>query len=142
MKAWDRNAAKNTSHLGQVGPGCQIEQFQHAAVPLTYDELIGELRAQAERSECRPSLFHFRDRDGAEVDLVLEPGDGRVVGGEVKGGVTVRAEDVGGLRLLERRLGADFVAGLVLGTAPEPRHLGGRPWIMPMSALWQPCAHR
>jgi hypothetical protein len=74
---------------------------------------------------------HLCDRDGAEVDLVLESGDGRVVGGEVKGGVTVRAEDVGGLRLLERRLGADFVAGLVLCTAPEPRHLGGRLWIMP-----------
>ena len=88
--------------------------------------VMGELRAQAEWSETRPNLFHFRDRDGAEVDLVLESGDGRVVGVEVKAGATVRADDLGGLRLLERRLGSDFAAGLVLCTAAEPRHLGGR----------------
>ena len=40
-----------------------------------------------------PHPFHFRDRDGIEVDLVLESGDGRVVGVEVKAGATVRAED-------------------------------------------------
>lgn len=99
--------------------------------------VAGELRAQAEWSEAHPSLFHFRDRDGAEVDLVLESGDGRVVGVEVKAGATVRAEDLRGLRLLERRLGSDFAVGIVLCTAPEPRHLGGRLWILPISALWQ-----
>jgi predicted AAA+ superfamily ATPase len=41
--------------------------------------VVGELRAQAEWSETRPSFFHYRDRDGVEVDLVLESGDGRVV---------------------------------------------------------------
>jgi predicted AAA+ superfamily ATPase len=96
----------------------------------------GELRAQAEWSATRPSLYHFRDRDGAEVDLVLESGDGRVVGVEVKAGATIRSEDLRGLRLLEQRMGADFAAGLVLCTAPAPSHLGGRLWIMPMSALW------
>ena len=99
--------------------------------------VAGELRAQAEWSEARPNLFHFRDRDGAEVDLVLEAGDGRVVGVEVKAGATVRADDLDGLRLLERRLGPDFAAGLVLCTAPEPRHIGGRLWVMPITALWR-----
>lgn len=98
--------------------------------------VAGELRAQSEWSRTRPGLYHFRDRDGAEVDLVLESGDGRVVGIEVKAGATVRAEDLRGLRLLEQRLGADFAAGVVLCTAPEPRHLGGRLWTMPLSALW------
>jgi predicted AAA+ superfamily ATPase len=98
--------------------------------------VAGELRAQAEWSETRPSLYHFRDRDGDEVDLVLESGDGRVVGVEVKAGATIRAQDLRGLRLLEQRMGADFAAGLVLCTAPVPTHLGGRLWIMPISALW------
>jgi uncharacterized protein len=102
--------------------------------------VVAELRAQAEWSQARPSLFHFRDRDGAEVDLVLESGDGRVVGVEVKTGATVRAEDLRGLRLLEHRFGPDFAAGIVLCTAPEPRHLGGRLWILPISALWQASA--
>jgi predicted AAA+ superfamily ATPase len=100
--------------------------------------VAGELRAQSEWSRSRPGLYHFRDRDGAEVDLILESGDGRVVGIEVKAGATIRSEDLRGLRLLEQRLGADFATGIVLCTAPEPRHLGGRLWIMPLSALWHP----
>ena len=98
--------------------------------------VAGELRAQSEWSQTRPGLYHFRDRDGAEVDLVLESGDGRVVGIEVKAGATIRSDDLRGLRLLEQRLGPDFAAGIVLCSAPEPRHLGGRLWIMPLSALW------
>lgn len=98
--------------------------------------VVAELRAQTEWSRTRPALFHYRDRDGAEVDLILESGDGRVVGVEVKAGATVRAEDLSGLRLLERKLGDDLAAGVVLCTAPEPRHLGGKLWVMPISALW------
>lgn len=98
--------------------------------------VCNELRAQTEWTHTRPTLFHFRDRDGAEVDLVLESADGRVVGVEVKAGATVRADDLRGLRLMEQRLGADFACGVVLCTIPEPRHLGGKLWVMPISALW------
>lgn len=100
--------------------------------------VAGELRAQAEWSDTRVALHHFRDRDGAEVDLVLEAADGRVVGVEVKTGATVRAEDLRGLRLLQQRLGREFAAGIVLCTAAESRHLGGRLWTLPVSALWYP----
>jgi predicted AAA+ superfamily ATPase len=93
---------------------------------------VGELRAQAEWSQARPGLFHCRDRDGVEVDLVLESGDGGIVGVEVKAGATVRAEDLSGLRL---PLGLDMAAGIVLFAAPEPRDLGGRHRIVPIYAL-------
>jgi hypothetical protein len=98
--------------------------------------VTNEVRAQSEWSTTRPQLFHFRDRDGSEVDLVLESGDGRVVGIEVKAGATVRSEDLRGLRLLDQRLGDDFAAGVVLCTCPAPVHLGGRLWTLPMSVLW------
>lgn len=98
--------------------------------------VAGELRAQAEWSHTRPALFHFRDRDGAEVDLLLEGGDGRIVGIEVKAGATVRAGDLKGLRLLEQRFGDDFAAGVVLCAGDQVRHLGGRIWTLPYSALW------
>jgi predicted AAA+ superfamily ATPase len=116
--------------------GGRLRTDAELAGRLIETHVAGELRAQSEWSLTRPGLHHFRDRDGAEVDLVLESGDGRVVGIEVKAGATIRAEDLRGLRLLEQRLGADFAAGVVLCTAPEPRHLGGRLWIMPISALW------
>lgn len=118
--------------------GGRIATDAQVAGRLVETFVTNELRAQAQWSDARPGLFHFRDRDGAEVDLVLESGDGRVVGIEVKAGATVRAEDLRGLRLLEARLGDDFAAGVVLCTAPEPVHLGRRLWTMPISALWTP----
>lgn len=117
--------------------GGRLHAIPELAGRLIETLVSGELRAQSEWSQTRPGLFHFRNRDGVEVDLVLESGDGRVVGVEVKAGATVRAEDLRGLRLLEQRLGADFAAGIVLCTATEPRHLGGRLWTLPLSALWQ-----
>ncbi|WP_345605520.1 ATP-binding protein [Pseudonocardia adelaidensis] len=146
VPAWSTNLTARVVHRPKVTVtdtglaarllGGRLRADAELAGRLVETFVAGELRAQAEWSSTRPSLYHFRDRDGAEVDLVLESGDGRVVGVEVKAGATVRAEDLRGLRLLEQRMGGDFAAGLVLCTAPAPSHLGGRLWIMPISALW------
>jgi uncharacterized protein len=146
IPAWSTNLTARVVHRPKVTVtdtglaarllGGRLRADAELAGRLIETFVAGELRAQAEWSVTRPSLYHFRDRDGAEVDLVLESGDGRVVGVEVKAGATIRAEDLRGLRLLEQRMGADFAAGLVLCTAPAPSHLGGRLWIMPISALW------
>ncbi len=50
-----------------------------------------ELRRRAARSGSRPSPYHFRDRQGTEVDVVLQGRDGRVAGIEVKPSRSVRA---------------------------------------------------
>jgi uncharacterized protein len=59
-------------------------------------------------------LFHYRDRDQVEVDMVLEHAAGTVIGVEVKAAETVRAEDFRGLRHLANRLGDRLRAGIVL----------------------------
>lgn len=152
IPAWSTNLTTRVVHRPKLAVadtglaarllGGRIRADADLAGRLVETFVAGELRAQAEWSQARPKLFHFRDRDGTEVDLVLESADGRVVGVEVKAGATVRAEDLRGLRLLEQRLGADFAAGIVLCAAPEPRHLGGKLWIMPISALWNDQARR
>ena len=60
-------------------------------------------------SDQRPSLGHFRDRSGAEVDIILEYPDGRVVGIEVKATSSPRPADANGL---DSRLG--FLAAAIL----------------------------
>lgn len=146
VPAWSTNLTARVVQRPKVGLtdtglaarllGGRLSTDDHLAGRLVETFVTNEVRAQAEWSLTRPQLFHYRDRDGGEVDLVLESGDGRVVGIEVKAGATVRAEDLRGLRLLERRLGDDFAAGVVLCTGPGPVHLGGRLWTVPMSALW------
>jgi len=96
-----------------------------------------ELRRQAGWGDEPVTLHHFRTRDGAEVDAVLETADGRVAGVEVKAGATVRAEDFRGLRQLRGQAGDAFVAGVVLYTGPDPLPFGDGLWAVPVSSLWE-----
>jgi uncharacterized protein len=99
--------------------------------------VANELRKQLTWSEHRPSLWHFRDRDGAEVDLVLEHPDGRVVGIEVKATSSPSLDDLRGLRYLADRLGDRFHFGVLLHTAPEATRFGEKIAALPVSVLWE-----
>ncbi|GAB3819489.1 ATP-binding protein [Kribbella italica] len=99
--------------------------------------VANEVRKQLTWSTERPSLWHFRDRDGAEVDLVLEHPDGRVVGIEVKATSTPSARDLHGLRYLADRLGDRFHFGVLLHTAPEATRFGPSIAALPVSSLWR-----
>ncbi|MFN8234130.1 MAG: DUF4143 domain-containing protein [Actinomycetota bacterium] len=81
-------------------------------------------------------LFHYRTHAGREVDLVLEGGDGRVVGIEVKAAATVETRDVAGLSAFREDAGERFVRGLLLYTGTEVLPFGPGMYAMPMSALW------
>jgi len=49
----------------------------------------------------------------------------------------VRGDDFRGLSHLARRLGDDFLAGVVLYTGPETLSFGDKLKAMPISALWE-----
>ncbi len=98
--------------------------------------VVMELRKQLSWSASQPSLWHFRDRGGAEVDIVVEFPDGRIVGIEVKSGATPSHNDARGLRLLRDRLGSRFLHGYLATTAPEAHPLEDRLSAIPVTALW------
>ena len=83
------------------------------------------------------TFHHFRDKDGVEVDIVLERGGQRVAGVEVKAAATVNAGDFRGLRKLWDSAGQRFAAGVVLydgeATAPFGEHL----YAVPIRSLWE-----
>jgi predicted AAA+ superfamily ATPase len=95
-----------------------------------------EIRKQLTWSTQQPSLWHFRDRSGVEVDLVLEHPDGRVVGIEVKATSSPSLRDLRGLRFLADRLGDRFHFGVLLTAAPEATPVGRKIAMLPVSALW------
>ena len=82
-------------------------------------------------------LYHWRDRDGKEVDLLLGAADGRVVGVEVEASVDVGPDALSGLKYLQSRLGVRFVAGFVVHCAERVMPAGPGLWTIPASALWQ-----
>jgi uncharacterized protein len=104
--------------------------------PLLENFAIGEVARQLTWAEEPVQLFHYRDRDQVEVDMVLEHASGAVIGIEVKSAETVHADDFRGLRHLARRLGDRFRAGIVLYAGEQQLSFGDRLAALPMSALW------
>ena len=98
--------------------------------------VAGELRRQLVWSDTEASLFHFRARDGREVDLVLEGADRTVAGVEVKASSTVRGSDFKGLTFLRDNVGDRFALGVLLYTGTTPLPFGDRLWALPYSCLW------
>ena len=118
-------------NVGRVGdPTAPFGQLLESFVAM-------ELRKQLTWSDQPVTLSHFRDRDGAEVDLVLEHANGDVVGVEVKAARSVSSRDTRGLRFLAERLGARFKAGIVLSLMPEVTPLGDQITALPLEALWR-----
>ncbi len=108
-----------------------------AAGPMMENLVVMELARQLTWSEERGTLYHYRTKDGVEVDAVIETPDGRVIGIEVKAGATVRTEDLSGLRNLAGALGERFVAGFVLYTGPQTLPFGDKIRAVPLDALWR-----
>jgi hypothetical protein len=104
--------------------------------PLLENFAIGEVARQLTWAEEPVQLFHYRDRDQVEVDMVLEDAAGTVIGIEVKAAETVRAEDFRGLRHLAGRLGDRLRAGIVLYAGEQQLSFGDRLIAVPMAALW------
>ena len=95
-----------------------------------------ELRRQASWHEDEFRLHHFRDRDGFEVDLVLERSGGEVAGVEVKAGATVTDADFRGLRKLKDGAGKHFRAGVVLYDGEVAASFGEGLCAVPLAELW------
>ncbi|MGW0194637.1 ATP-binding protein [Nonomuraea sp. NPDC003201] len=104
--------------------------------PLLENFAIGEVARQLTWANEPVQLFHYRDRDKVEVDVVLEHASGEVIGIEIKAAETVRGDDFRGLRHLADRLGARFRAGFVLYTGEQVLPFGERLRALPMASLW------
>lgn len=99
--------------------------------------VVSELRKQATWSDQDYYLYHYRDRDQNEVDVIVELDDGRVIGIEVKAHKTHKLEHFRGLNKLADRVGDRFMAGVVLNTAPDGFALTNKMWALPIAALWE-----
>lgn len=153
LPAWSRNAGTKVVHrpkihvcdsaLGAAILGKDASALDRRNEPMTGPLLtsfaIAEIAKQLTWAQTSARLHHFRDRDGVEIDAVIEAADGRVVGIEVKASTVPRPEDAGPLRVLRDRLdhaGDQFVAGVVLHTGERRVPLGDRLVGLPLADLW------
>lgn len=132
-------------HLGDTGLACALLGVDASA--LSADRAVlgqmletfvyQELRRQASWLEEPVAFHHFRDKDGVEVDIVLERGGRQVAGVEVKAAATVTAADFNGLRKLKEAAGARFTAGAVLYDGEMMVPFGDRLFAVPIRMLWE-----
>jgi predicted AAA+ superfamily ATPase len=115
----------------------RLGDVEGAAGPMMETFVLAELARQLTWSEQRAALYHYRTKDGVEVDALLESADGRLIGIEVKAGATVRTEDFRGLRHLAAAAGDRFVAGYVLYSGQQTLPFGDRIRAVPIDALWR-----
>jgi predicted AAA+ superfamily ATPase len=132
-------------HLGDTGVACALLGMDSKALAedrnmlgqLLETFVFQELRRQASWHEESVAFHHFRDRDGAEVDIVLEHAGRQVAGIEVKAAGTVTAADFRGLRKLKDAAGKRFRAGVVLYDGETLAPFGDGLYAVPISCLWE-----
>ena len=132
-------------HFSDTGVACALLGID--AATLSADrQLLGqmletfvfsELRRQAGWHEELITFHHFRNKDGVEVDLVLEGFGQRLAGIEVKASATVNTSDFRGLRKLQEAVGDSFAAGIVLYDGESTVTFGDRLFAVPVRCLWE-----
>ena len=151
LEPWHSNRLKRLVktpklHLGDTGLACAL--LGADAETLRTDRgLLGqlaetfvyqELRRQSGWYDSPVKFFHYRDKDGAEVDIVIERGAGAVAGIEVKAGATVTSADFRGLRKLASATGERFAVGVVLYDGETSAGFGDRFRAVPIRRIWEP----
>jgi uncharacterized protein len=98
--------------------------------------VFSELIKASALAETATSIYYFRDRDGREIDFVLESRDGRIVAIEVKASASPGGDATRHLAWLRDRLGDRFSLGIVLYLGEHTLPHGDRILAVPLSALW------
>jgi len=132
-------------HVGDAGVACSLLGLDTGN--LTRDrEILGhlvetfvfqEVRRQASWHGTAIRLHHFRDKDGSEVDIVVERAAHELAGIEVKASATVTSKDFRGLRKLRQASGRRFAAGIVLYDGETSAGFGDGLYAVPIRALWE-----
>lgn len=147
---WHTNRSKRfiktpKLHLADTGLACAL--LRADAKTLKADRTLlgqlletfvfGELRKQADAHPSAHDFYHYRDKDGVEVDMVIQQSVNAVAGVEVKLAATVLHSDFVGLRRLRASLGRRFAGGAVIYTGDKLLRFGEDLFAVPIQRLWK-----
>ena len=132
-------------HIGDTGLACAVLGADASSLAsnrpllgqLLETFIFQELRRQASWQDAPTAFYHFRDKDGVEVDIVIERGAHAVAGVEVKASATVTSADFRGLRKLAKAAGQNFAGGVVLYDGEICAGFGHGLYAVPLRLLWE-----
>lgn len=111
---------------------------------LTETFVVNEITRLASADDMSIAVQHFRNKDGREIDVVLERPDGALVAVEAKASASPRRADLAHVAWLRDRLDAvspgSFRCGILLHAGPARYSMGDRLYSLPIDSLWSPTA--
>jgi predicted AAA+ superfamily ATPase len=99
--------------------------------------VVMEIIKQISWSATKPSIYHFRTETGQEVDIILETGDGKIIGIECKCSIKLGADNFKGLKTLKELTGNKFHRGIVLYAGSDILTFEKDFLAVPVSCLWE-----
>lgn len=134
-------------HLCDTGIACALLDLNSAKLRTRrslYGHLLEtfvfqEIQRQGDGSGTENFSF-YRNKNGTEVDIVVQRGHDQLAGIEVKAAGIIGQSDFRGLKVLRRTLGPRFVAGVVLYNGEFVRTFGDRLFAAPIAMLWDTSA--
>lgn len=133
-------------HLTDTGVACALLGLDEPALwedrstlgQLLETFVVQELKRQASWRDDDVRFHHFRDKDGLEVDLVIEQGGRSLAAVEIKASATVTSADFRGIRKLRDAVGKRFACGVVLYDGEASVGFGEGLFAVPVRVLWEP----
>ncbi len=130
-------------HLTDTGVACALLGLDGAALWADRDLLgqmletfvLQELRRLESASDEPSQFFHLRDKDGVEVDIVMQSSQGSITGIEVKASATVSLADFKGLRKFQASEPERFSCGLLIYDGDACLRFGPQLYAVPVSRL-------
>ncbi|MCX6399608.1 MAG: DUF4143 domain-containing protein [Propionibacteriales bacterium] len=124
-------------HLAGVPEADLVELHGRSRLaPFLKGLVATELVRQQASSTVEYRMSHLRERNGLEVDLVIELPDDTVYGVEVRTASSFRPHQFDRLEALAVRAGSRFRGGIVLNTASRGHQYRPGMWGLPISCLW------
>ena len=151
LPAWGKNYSRRIVNkpkmvIGDTGLACSLNGINSSFIanieqgevmgPLLEAFVISEINKQQGWSSSEYSLFHYRDRDNKEVDLVIELIGGQVIAIEIKAASSFSRKDFTKMKMLRELLGKRFHCGVLLYTGNVVQPFGDKLFAAPISAIW------
>lgn len=131
-------------HIPDTGLLCALLKTSKAQLladktsmgPILESFVYSELRKQADWFDQDLQFFHYRDKDQYEVDIIIQNGEGNLVGFEIKLAASVSEKDFKGLKRFQAQYPSKLIGGYVLYDGERTLSFGDNLKAVPIQALW------
>jgi len=137
-----RLSGRPKGYLGDTGLACYLMRLSsdqavqgHPAFGALFETLVAtEIHKRLQPMSLSPTLYHYRQHSGAEVDLIIEK-DGLLFPVEIKSSSRVHPMDARSISIFQEKMGSRAQVGLVVYAGGEVLRLGDRCIAVPFDLM-------